>query len=51
MYAACFGLYLDHPQSCQYKSFTKKDTVESKGPPFTVTGIIIMKHKLYILKL
>ena len=27
MYAACFGLYLDHPQTCQYGNLTKEDTI------------------------
>jgi len=25
MSATCFGLYLDHPQACQYKNHTKED--------------------------
>jgi hypothetical protein len=25
--AACFGLYLDHHQVCQYKILTKEDTI------------------------
>jgi len=27
MYAACFGLYLVHPQACQHKNVTKEDTI------------------------
>jgi len=27
MYAACFGLYLDHPPACQHKDHTKEDTI------------------------
>jgi len=26
-YATSFGMYLGHPQACQYKNFTKEDTV------------------------
>ena len=26
--AACFGLYLDHPQACQYRNPTKEDTYQ-----------------------
>jgi len=27
MYAACVGLYLGHPQICQYKNLTKEDII------------------------
>ena len=32
MCATCFGLYLGHPQACQYKNLVKKDEMKSKGP-------------------
>jgi hypothetical protein len=28
MYAACFGLYLGHPQASQYNHRTKEDTIK-----------------------
>jgi len=27
MYAACFGLYLDHPEPRQYKNLTNEDAI------------------------
>jgi len=33
MRATRFGLYLDHPQACQYKNLTKEGVIKSKGPP------------------
>ena len=34
MYATCFGLHLDHPQKCQYKSIKKEDKIKVYGVPF-----------------
>jgi len=31
MLASCFGLYLDHPQACQYKNLTKEDIKPKKS--------------------
>ena len=28
IYAACFGLYLDYPQACQYKNHRKENTMK-----------------------
>ena len=47
MCATCFGLYLGHPQTGQYKSLLKEDTVKSKGPLFTVTIFIKLKHLVF----
>jgi hypothetical protein len=48
MYATCFGLYLGHPQACQYKNL-KEDTVKSKGPFFTVTVLfLILKQNIKV---
>jgi hypothetical protein len=30
MYATCFGLYLGHPQACQYKNRTKEEICNVK---------------------
>jgi hypothetical protein len=30
MRATCFGLYLDHPQACQYKNLTNEDIRPTK---------------------
>jgi len=29
MQGTCFGVYLDHPQSCQYKNHTQEDFIFS----------------------
>jgi hypothetical protein len=31
MCATCFGLYLGHPQACQYKNLTTEGTVRSES--------------------
>jgi hypothetical protein len=52
MYAARFGLYLGHPQACQYKNHTKVNTIRilGGGALFTVTTLIMLKHKIYVVK-
>jgi hypothetical protein len=49
--ATCFGLYLSHPQACQYKKLTKEGKYEFKGPVFTAAIIIILKYIYTILYL
>jgi hypothetical protein len=31
MYAARFGLYLGHPQACQYRNSAKEDVIRIQG--------------------
>ena len=50
MYATCFGLYTGHPQAFQYKNFIREDTTECKWSIFTVAVFIILKYKLYSMK-
>ena len=40
--ATCFGLYLGHHQTCQYKNFIKKDIVKSKGQSIECTNLLIL---------
>jgi len=47
MYAACFGLYLGHPQVSQYRNNKERYTKDLRGPFHTVTIFIISKHKIY----
>jgi hypothetical protein len=51
MFAACFGLYLGHPQACQYKSHTNEDKIKTlKGVLLKVTIFIMLKHNIYNIK-
>jgi hypothetical protein len=45
MCATCFGLYWDHPETCQYTHFTKGETKRFKWSLFTFTIFIMLKHK------
>ena len=55
MSATYLGLYLDHPQACQYKKKKKKKTLQRKaqhafkGPVFTVAVFIMFKYMCIIL--
>jgi hypothetical protein len=42
MCATCFGLYLGHPQACQYKTVTKEDTQKKA---VTVNSYYILASK------
>ena len=48
MCATCYGLYLGHPQACQYKTLLKEDTIKSKGPLFTITIFIKLKGLFFV---
>ena len=43
MYAACFDLYLCHPQARQYKNHTKENTIKSRGPCLAVAILYNVK--------
>jgi hypothetical protein len=47
VYVTCFALYLGHPETCQYKNHEKEILEGYKGPLFTVTIFIMLKHKIY----
>ena len=49
MCATCLGLYLGHPQACQYKILTKEDLIKSKGPLVRDTVFIIIILLLLLL--
>jgi hypothetical protein len=48
--ATCFGLYLGHPEACQYKkNLTKEDIIKISGAPFFKSlFLIISKHRIYM---
>jgi hypothetical protein len=43
MYTTCFGLFLGHPQACQYK--IKKILEKYKEPLITAIIFITLKYK------
>jgi len=51
MYTACFGLYLGHPETCQYKNHKKEGTLKNLSGPFLHSLFFTMlKYEIYSIK-
>jgi hypothetical protein len=46
--ATCFGLWLGHPQACQFKNVTKVNTVRVLRGPFYFFTVTILSGPIFI---